>query len=136
MVQGARVASLYLVASARLAGLHLHAGAAAWDARARSGGRRQRLADGAPPVRPFAALEWTPGRYPRTTVVGDLGWGPELGARPALRWIGGWGIRYQALAWGSIELAVRHREGDELAGASVLVRVNAVLGLGRRSDPR
>lgn len=136
MVRDARVGSLYLAASTRLAGLRVHAGAGAWDARARTAGGRQRLAAGLPPVRPFAAFEWTPGRYPRTTVLGDLGWHPELGARPALRWIGGWGVRYQALAWGAIELAVRHRAGDELAGATVLVRVNAVLGLGRRSDPR
>jgi hypothetical protein len=131
-VRAARVASIHLAASTRLAGLRLHAGASAWDATARIAGGRHRLADGAPPVRPFAAVEWTPGRYPRTTVLADVAWRPELGVRPALRWIGGWGIRYQALAWGSVELAVRHREGDELAGASVLVRVNASLSLGNR----
>jgi hypothetical protein len=45
-------------------------------------------------------------------------------ATAKLRWIGGWGVRYQALSWGSIELEVRHREGDGLRGSTVLVRVN------------
>jgi hypothetical protein len=42
----------------------------------------------------------------------------------------GWGVRYQALSWGSIELDVRHREADDVGGSTVMVRVNGVLDLG------
>jgi hypothetical protein len=41
-------------------------------------------------------------------------------------------VRYQALDWGSIELAVRHREGDDLSGSTVMVRVNGTAGFRRR----
>ncbi|MCE9575751.1 MAG: hypothetical protein K8W52_21555 [Deltaproteobacteria bacterium] len=118
------VAALYAAASAELRGLRVHAGVMAWDAREAEVTRAT-----APHLRPFAALEWTPAPYPRTTLVGDLSWLPELdGNRVTLRWIAGWGVRYQALAWGSIELAVRHRGGDDLGGSTVLVRVNGRLG--------
>ena len=62
-------------------------------------------------------------------MLADIAWQPELtpsGDRPA--WIIGWGVRYQALAWGAIELDVRHREGEGLAGSTVMVRVDGVLG--------
>jgi len=46
-------------------------------------------------------------------------------------------VRYQALSWGSIELDVRHREGDDLGGSTVMVRVNGVLSLTDRArSPR
>ncbi len=118
------IAALYAAGSAELGGLRAHAGVMAWDAR-----QADVALATAPRLRPFAALEWTPAPYPRTTLVGDLSWLPELdGHRVSLRWIAGWGVRYQALAWGSIELAVRHRGGDDLGGSTVLVRVNGRLG--------
>ena len=66
--------------------------------------------------------------HSRCTIAGQKSWMPEL-ARDgvSLRWIAGWGARYQALAWGSIELAVRHREADDLGGSTVLVRINGLL---------
>jgi len=116
------VATLFAVASARAHGVAVHLGASAW---ATARGAR-------PPVRPFAGLEWRPPQYPRTTLLGDLSWLPELGADgAALRLIAGWGIRYQALSWGAVELAVRHREDDALAGSTVFVRVAGSFDLRR-----
>jgi hypothetical protein len=121
-----RLAGLYLATSAEVAGVRLHGGATLWDAAAiGADGLALRLAHGAAAVRPFVGLEWTPAIYPRTTLLADFSWVPELGPdRIALRALGGWGVRYQALAWGAIELAVRHREGDGLAGSTVFVRVD------------
>ena len=81
-------------------------------------------------VRPTGAIELTPPKYPKTTLLGDLAWEPRFDATaPALEWLAGWGVRYQALRWGSIELDVRHREGEGLGGSTVLVRVNGVISL-------
>jgi hypothetical protein len=65
--------------------------------------------------------------YPRSSLLGDIAWQPELDAvrGPALGWVLGVGVRYQAFSWASIELAVRARQGDDLGGSTVLVRVNA-----------
>jgi hypothetical protein len=113
------VASIYLAGSVELGPLRAHAGVTAWGAE--GGGVRMTET----PIRPFAGLEWTPAQYPRTAVIGDFSWLPELEAQGArVRWIAGWGVRYQALSWGSIELTVRHREGDELGTSTVMVRVN------------
>jgi len=123
------VAELFVVASASAGGVRGHLGVAAWDAAHRGiSGQPLRLRTGAlPPVRPFAALEWTPSIYPRTSLVSDVSWVPELGPDDAaLRWIAGWGIRYQALSWGAIELAVRHRESDSLAASTVFIRVTGI----------
>jgi hypothetical protein len=112
---GRDVAVAYAAASAELGPVRAHAGGAVIDA---TGVPR-------PGLRPLAGIEWTPAQYPRTTVLADLGWSAAPDAdRAALRWTGGWGVRYQALAWGSIELAVRHRQGDGLDGSTVMVRVN------------
>jgi hypothetical protein len=35
-------------------------------------------------------------------------------------------VRYQAFSWGSVELAVRARQGDDLGGATVMARFNAI----------
>ncbi len=66
--------------------------------------------------------------YPRTSLLAELTWQPDADA-DALRWLGGWGVRYQAFAWGSIELAVRHRQREALGDAAVLIRVNGALRL-------
>jgi hypothetical protein len=47
-------------------------------------------------------------------------------APPTTEWLAGWGVRYEALSWGAIELDVRHREGEGLAGSTALVRVTGV----------
>jgi hypothetical protein len=113
------IAEAFAVASARVRGLRGHAGVAIWASDVASA-----------TARPFAGLEWTPPPYPKTTLLVDFSWAPDDDG--AVRWVGGWGVRYQALDWGSIELAVRHREGDDLDGATVLVRVAGVLALRKR----
>jgi len=119
------LAELYAAVSQRLGPAHFHLGVEAWDA-STDGARLERLASVY--LRPFAGFGWRPGLYPKTTLIADFGWVPEFPVADqdeALRWIAGWGIRYQAFSWGSIELGVRHREGDTLAGSTVMVRVNA-----------
>ncbi len=119
------LAELYVAASALLGSAHLHTGVELWDA----GSPEARLTGTASiRLRPFFGLGWRPPQYPKTTLLGDFGWVPELpiaAADEELRWIGGWGVRYQALSWGSIELAVRHRQGEGIGGATVFVRLNA-----------
>lgn len=123
-----RASEAFVVVSQRLGPVRLHAGASTWAS-------EHPGATGAPivraarhGVRPLAGLEWTPAIYPRTTILADLQWLPELGptaAETAPRWSFAWGVRYRALAWSAIELAVRHRQEDELGGATVMVRLSA-----------
>ena len=51
----------------------------------------------------------------------------EDGKDPDLEWVAGWGVRYQALRWSSVELLVRHREDEGLGDSTVMIRVNAAL---------
>ena len=118
-----RASSAVLVGSRVLGPVRLHAGVEALDGRVGT----VRLGT---TVRPVGGIELTPPQYPKTTLLGDLAWESRLDATaPALEWLAGWGVRYQALRWGSIELDVRHREGEGLGGSTVLVRVNGVVGL-------
>ena len=118
-----RASSAAAVASRVIGRVHVHGGALLVDARVGN----PRLG---PTLCPTAGIEMTPPRYPRTTLLADLAWEPRFEpTQPALEWLAGWGVRYQALHWGSIELDVRHREGEGLAGSTVLVRVNGVLPL-------
>ncbi len=114
----ARVGEAYVVASRELGPLRLHAGAMAFDGSLDD----ERLGT---TVRPIAGLAWTPGQYPRTSVLADLAWAPLLrtGDTLDMEWIGGLGVRYQALSWGSIDLVVRHRKDDGLGDNTVLVRL-------------
>lgn len=126
----ARVSEAYLVASRELGPVRLHTGAMMFDA---SLGDDLTLGN---TVRPFGAIEWTPGLYPKTTVMTDVAYVPLLRATqipsPSIdtEWVFGWGVRYQAFEWGAIDLAVRHRENEGLGDSTVMVRVNGVL------DPR
>ncbi len=116
----ARVTDAYLVASRVIGPVRLHLGGAITD------GGYQQVSLG-PTLRPFAGFEWTPGPYPKTSVIGDVMWLPKLEAdKVELEWLAGWGVRYQAVKWGSIELAVRHRQNEGLQESTVLVRVNGV----------
>jgi hypothetical protein len=111
--QSDEIAELFVATSTSLGPVNLHAGANYW------GGVEQ--------VRPFGGFEWRTGIYPRTTLLADLSWAPDLDTNdPSLRWLGAWGVRYQAFAWGSIELGVRHREDQSLRDSTVFVRVNGV----------
>jgi hypothetical protein len=122
------IAELFVVASLRRDAVTLHVGTAGWEtSHVGQGGEPVGQKPRAIAIRPFTGVEWQPVRYPRTTVLGDLSFSPELGDAAAVRWHAAWGIRYQALAWGSIELAVRHGQDDGLAGSTVMVRVNGML---------
>lgn len=123
-----RTAKLYLGFSKRVGPVRVHGGGEVWDASAVVGDDvdllhdrplRQRL-------RPYAGLAWNPSIYPRTTLLADFSSAPvfDRGAIE-LRWLGGWGVRYQAVSWASVELAMRHRGGDSLSDSTVMVRVNA-----------
>ena len=118
-----RASHAAVVASRVLGPVKLHGGLLLVDGRV--GDSRLGLT-----ARPTGGIELTPPAYPKTTLVGDLMWEPKfLPSAPGLEWLAGWGVRYQALAWGSIELDVRHREGEGLAGSTVFVRINGVLAL-------
>nr|HEX4313459.1 hypothetical protein [Kofleriaceae bacterium] len=119
---GRRVSDLYVVASAWLGPVRLHAGADAFDGKASSDGAR--LGD---TIRPSFGAELTPPQYPRTTLLADVAWLPRFdGATPVVEYLAGGGVRYQALAWGAIELDVRAREGEGLGDARVMVRLDGV----------
>ena len=84
-------------------------------------------------VRPLAGFEWVPRQYPKTTLLLDGMWLPRFERdRPTLEWIAGFGVRYQALSWGSIELDVRERQAlegsgpESIDGINVLVKVIGV----------
>jgi hypothetical protein len=111
-----RITDAYVVASEQLGIAAVHAGAdlvAATDMTTR--------------VRPLVGAQLTPPQIPKTTVIADVVWEPRFAPTPALEYMVSWGVRYQALAWGSIELVVRQRE-HELDIPSVLVRVTGVWG--------
>ena len=123
-----RVGDAYVVASRTLGtgfgSWHLHAGAIALDATADDGTRLGFT------VRPIGGIELVPAQYPKTTMMLDATWLSELyasgpNAPVHAAWLGGFGVRYQALSWGSIELAIR-ASTDENRG--VVVRINGVLG--------
>ena len=119
-VHGVEASDAYAVASRDLGVVRLHAGLDALSAGV--AGHRA-----AAQLRPLGGIELHPPMYPRSSLLGDIAWQPELDAMrgPALGWVLGVGVRYQAFSWASIELAVRARQGDDLGGSTVLVRVNA-----------
>jgi hypothetical protein len=114
-----RASDAYLVASRDLGVVRLHAGV---DAIAAGTGTLR----SAPRLRPLAGLELHPPMYPRSSLLTDVAWQPQLLERGStLGWVVGIGVRYQAFSWASVELAVRARQGDDLGASTVLVRVNA-----------
>ena len=127
----ARAADAHLVASWVVGPTRLHAGVAAID-----GGFGDDLTLGVT-VKPLAGFEWTPRDFPRSSLMADVMWVPRMEPMAIeLERVIGIGVRYQALSWGSIELGVRNREDEGLAGTTVLVRVNGVWGLGAPAKPR
>jgi hypothetical protein len=116
-----RATDAYLVASRDLGVVRLHAGV---DALAASVGDHRSAAA----LRPLGGVELHPPMYPRSSLLGDIAWEPELDAAqgPVLRWMLGVGVRYQAFSWASVELAVRARQGDDLGGATVMARFNVI----------
>lgn len=130
-----RAARMYLVASKHAGPVDLHLGGEIWDAESEVGGTTVQLHDEplSRRLRPLAGLEWNPSIYPRTRLLADIGWAPVFeDGQVELRWLFGWGVRYQAMSWASIELDVRHREEGGLADSEVTVRLNSVLDLWNR----
>ena len=118
----ARVTDAYIMASRVVGPLHLHLGG---ELIAAGVGDTQLHKQ----VRPLAGIEWTPWLYPKTMVVGDISYVPLFANatdKPSLEFLTTWGVRYQAFTWGSIELAVRHRESTGLGDSTVMVRVNGI----------
>lgn len=113
------VTDAYAVASRDLGVVRLHAGIDAITAGVAGHRAAARL-------RPLGGLELHPPMYPRSTLLGDIAWQPELDAAQGatLRWMLGIGVRYRAFAWGSVELAVRARQGEDLGASTVMVRLN------------
>jgi len=121
-----RVGDAYVVASRDLGVIRLHAGI---DAISFAVGDRRAAAR----LRPLAGLEIHPAAYPRSSLIGDVVWQPVLDdPDPKLAWLLGIGVRYQALAWASVELAVRAREAEALGASTVLLRVNVTWAAKRR----
>jgi hypothetical protein len=119
-VREPRVTDAYLVASRDLGVVRLHAGVDAIGASVDGHRAAARL-------RPLAGIELHPPMYPKSSLLGDLAWQPNLDATqgPSLGWMLGIGVRYQALSWALVELAVRARQGEDLGASTVMVRVNA-----------
>lgn len=121
-----RVSEAQLVASRSLGPLRLHAGATLTAAGFETAARSPRALG--PTLRPLAGLEWTPRRYPRTALLADVAWVARLDSgAPRLEWVAGWGVRYQAVRWSAIELAVRHREDEGLGQSTVMIRIHAAV---------
>ncbi|RMH44287.1 MAG: hypothetical protein D6689_02785 [Deltaproteobacteria bacterium] len=106
------VAQAFGIATIALGAVDLHAGIGRW-----AGDR----------WRPLAGVVWRTPRAPRTTLIADVAWAPELGRSEPAQWIAHWGARYRAFRWGAIELGVRHRAGRPFDGATVLLRVHAAV---------
>jgi hypothetical protein len=115
-----RVTDAYAVASRDLGVVRLHGGVDAISASVagrRAGARFE----------PLAGIELHPPMYPKSTLLGDIAWEPELDAMQgsSLAWVLGIGVRYQAFSWASVELAVRTRQDEGPGGSTVMVRINA-----------
>jgi hypothetical protein len=125
------LARLYLAVGWSLGSLDVTIGGDLWDAR--SNPDTPTLSDGdvSAKIRPFAGLAWRPSNVPRTSILLDWGWQPEFRSDgPELVGTGGFGVRYQALSWGSAELAVRVGTG-EAVDLGAIVRLNGVFDLRR-----
>ena len=118
------VSDAYVVGSRAVGPLRVHGGVELIDARFSDQGREVSLG---PRPRPIGGLEWTPHQYPQTALMADIAFVPRLERTGvALEWVAGWGVRYQAYTWGAIDLAVRHRQGDELGDTTVMMRLTGV----------
>ena len=111
-----KATSAYVVASRRIAFVSLHLG-----------GSLEAVVNARPTVvRPLAGFELRPPAFPKTTLLADLSWQPTFVATmPTEQLAFSWGVRYQALRWAAIELAVRH-DGRSFGDPDVFVRVTGM----------
>lgn len=112
------VAVLGAIASKKIGPLSIHAGAELFSAEDKKVGLRLQQV-----IRPTLGLEWSPVDLPLTTIVADLHWvaGQDTNAANALttRWNVAWGVRYQSLEWASIDVNLRHQEGESISDAII-----------------
>ncbi|MCX5748379.1 MAG: hypothetical protein NT062_38490 [Proteobacteria bacterium] len=122
-----RVAEAFVVASRDLGPIRLHVGASASDGRdERTTAPRRSLRDELRALRPLGGFEWTPGQYPKTSLMGDIAWVPLVeDDAVSARYVTSFAVRYQAFAWSSIELGMNYREAEEIGDSTFFVRVNA-----------
>ena len=105
--------------------LWITAGVALWDVRSEGAQPLDRLAER---IRPYGGLSLTVARTPRTSLLLEGTTAPTVIAGAiALSPRIGWGVRYQAMSWGAIDLLVRHRLETDLTGATVMVRLATTL---------
>jgi len=126
-INGTDAAELWVAGSRRIWQFTLHIGGDLWDASAAGQVLHDRpVSDN---LRPFAGLEWRPPWYPKTTLLGEWSWIPEItNTEIDMRWLGGFGVRYQAFDWLSLDLLVRFREAAKLNETTVGVRLNVAVG--------
>jgi hypothetical protein len=123
---GKRVSDVYLVASRVIGPVAVHVGLDAVDAKASSAGTPLGAT-----LRPVLGVEITPPQYPKSTILLDTAWVPRFDDEAATtELLAGFGVRYQALSWGAVELAVRGRGGDlesqSYGNLRVMVRLDGV----------
>ncbi len=124
-----RAVDAYVVASEPIGPVTLHVGVLLQDFASSSNGARVALSDQGLSIRPMLGLEWHPAPYPKTTLVGDITWVPEVRATGTQQtWLAGWGVRYQAARRLGVELSVRHRQDEGLAATTVLVGARLAFG--------
>jgi hypothetical protein len=112
---GHAIGEAYLVASRELGPFRLHAGLDALES-----------SIAATHLFPLGGFEYTPPQFSKTTLMADLAWQPVFNEMTtSYEWIGGIGVRYRTFSWLSVELDYRAREGESLAGSTLLARVIA-----------
>ena len=133
-IDGVDAAELWVAGSRRIWQFTLHVGGDLWDASAAGQVLHDRPVSSN--LRPFGGLEWRPPWYPKTTLLGEWSWVPEITrGNIDMRWLGGFGVRYFAFDWLSLDLVVRFRESADptvmtvkLNETTVGVRFNVGVG--------
>lgn len=113
------VAVLGAIASKKIGPVSVHIGAELFSAEDEEAGLELQQV-----IRPTLGLEWHPSELPLTTLVADLHWVPgqemsEPNSALDTRWNVAWGVRYQSLDWASIDVNLRHQEGESISDAII-----------------
>ncbi len=109
-----RLATLSVLASKNMGPISVHLGGELLSAQMEQEQSQHKFS-------PTLAIEWHPAQYPKTTLLADLRWIPsetnDLAITPI--WNLAWGVTYQAFTWASVDLNVRHQEGESSNDAVV-----------------